>query len=219
MIVVSDHWKPGDVIVRREVLALNPDGLPPPEDVAWAGRPWLAVPVYVVKDSPDALATYLATGTEFGFSSGDWPIAGGVHPRSRQGTWEGHGTLMVQAPGEDYAVWHFWMGEERTFQCWYLNLQTAFVRTELGYDTQDLELDILVFPDRSVVVKDRDVLDVRLEEGRFTPDVHARILEVGALLTNRLEAEGPWWDLSWADWVPDPSWVSPTLPDGWDVTF
>lgn len=211
-----ERWKPGEIVLRREVLALNPDGLPAPEGAPWAHRPWMALPVYVVEDAPTTLATYIATDAEFGFFPGEWPIAGGIHPWSRQGSWRGHGVLMIQEPTEHYSVWHFWSGDDRAFQCWYLNLQTAFVRSELGFDTQDLELDVIVFPDRSWVVKDRDVLDVRLAEGRFTPALHARILEIGEYLTNRLAAEGPWWDTTWADWVPDPSWVSPRLQEGWD---
>ena len=212
---MRDHWSRGEVIVRREVLGLNPDGLPTPE-AWWAHRPWAALPVCVVDDSPTALVTYLAGGAEFGFYPGEWPIAGGVHPWSRQGSWRGHGTLMVQEPGTDYAVWHFWTGEDRTFACWYLNLQTAFVRTALGYDTQDLELDVIVFPDRTWALKDRDVLDVRLEEGRFSRELHMKILQIGDELTTRLDADGPWWDLSWAEWEPDASWHDPKLPPGWD---
>lgn len=212
---MTERWAHGDVVVRREVLALNPGGLPAPANASWALQPWMALPVYVVEDSPTALVTYIATGTEFGFFEGEWPIEGGVHPWSRQESWHGHGVLMVQEPGAHYAVWHFWDGEDRAFQCWYLNLQTAFVRTELGYDTQDLELDVIVFPDRSWLVKDRDVLDVRLDEGRFTPALHAQILEIGDELTNRLDAEGPWWDLTWAEWTPDPTWHAPQLPPEW----
>lgn len=205
----------GDIVLRREVLGLNPDGIEPPAGASWACRPWLALPVYVVEDSPSRLATFIAPGAEFGFFPGEWPIAGGVHPWSRQGEWAGHGVLMVQEPGAHYAVWHFWTGDDRSFGCWYINLQTAFVRTELGYDTQDLELDIVVFPDRSWIVKDRDVLDVRRDEGRFTPALHSRIVELGEHITERLAAEGPWWDLSFARWEPEPGWTGPRLPDGW----
>ena len=213
---MSNSWDRGDLLVRREVLGLNPDGISAPADAVWVGRPWAALPVYVVEDSPTALVTYIAPGAQFGFFPGDWPIAGGVHPWSRQPAWQGHGVLMTQEPGAHYAVWHFWTGEDRAFTAWYLNLQTAFLRTSLGYDTQDLELDVIVFPDRSWVVKDRDMLDVRMDEGRFTPALHARILEIGDELTTRLEQEGPWWDLEWAGWEPDTTWVDAALPDGWD---
>ena len=66
---------------------------------------------------------------------------------------------MLQRPDDHYAVWHFWDGPDRDFVCWYLNLQTAFVRSPDGYSTQDLELDVLVFADGSHIVKDDELLD------------------------------------------------------------
>ncbi len=65
-----------------------------------------------------------------------------------------HGVLMLQRPGEAHAVWHFWDGPDRDFTCWHLNLQAPFRRTPIGYDTQDLELDLVVSPDGSFVLKD-----------------------------------------------------------------
>ena len=103
-------WQAGDTILRREV---RNDG--------WA---WLRTRVLVVRDSPDLLATYLAEGTPLEFPPGPE-----THPwASRQG-WEGHGTLMLQRPGEMHAIWVFWQGPERTFHGWYVNIQEPFRRT------------------------------------------------------------------------------------------
>ncbi len=83
---------------------------------------------------------------------------------------------MIQRPGDDHAVWHFWTGEDRTFSCWYINLQTAFVRTTIGIDTMDLELDLVVLPTGDYVVKDLDVLPERVAEGRLTQTVVDHVL-------------------------------------------
>ncbi|MCP3883324.1 MAG: DUF402 domain-containing protein [Sulfitobacter sp.] len=123
----------------------------------------------------------------------------------------------MQRPHDHYAIWHFWDGPDREFVCWYLNLQTAFVRTPRGYDTQDLELDIVVSPDGSHVVKDAEVLDDRVAEGRFSAELIDWIRAYGAGLVDRLESEGPWWDQTWADWAPDGDWVNPQLPPAWDL--
>ena len=95
------------------------------------GRPWLAAVVYVVDDTAEHLVTYLPEGTEFGFIQGDFPTRTGQHPwNGGAGTrWQGHGTLMVQRPGDDHAVWHFWTGADRAFDHWYVNIQQAFRRT------------------------------------------------------------------------------------------
>jgi len=77
-------------------------------------------------------------------------------------------------------VRHYWDGPDRTFLCWCLNLQTAFVRTPAGYSTQDLELDLVVFPDGSLIVRDDEVLDDRVAEGRYSAELVTwiRALEV-----------------------------------------
>ena len=113
---------------------------------------------------------------------------------------------MVQKPGEHHAIWHFWEGAERTFTHWYINLQTAFARTDDGYRTQDLELDIIVPPSGGYVVKDDEFMEQRIAEGRYSPELVRWTRAYGKTLTDRLDSEGPWWDTSWAEWTPPPGW-------------
>jgi len=101
----------------------------------WQGKPWLGTIVFVVEDTPDLLASYLPEGSPFIFPDGEWP-GDGRHPWHGRGVWEGHGVLMLQRPGESYAVWHFWNGPGRRFGGWYLNLQEPFRRTAVGYDSR-----------------------------------------------------------------------------------
>lgn len=197
---VSAQWSGGDVIVRSEVLGLQPAEV---TVTTVASGVWLEAPVIVVDDSPEQLVTYMAAGAAFTFPDGEWPTPDGRHPWHGRAGWQGHGCLMVQRPGDHYAVWHFWDGPDREFVCWYLNLQTAFVRNERGFGTQDLELDLVVFPDGSHIVKDEEVLDDRVAEGRYSPELVEWIRRYGQTLVQRLEAEGPWWDPSWATWEPD----------------
>jgi hypothetical protein len=167
--------------------------------------------VFVVEDLPEHLVSYMAPGARFRFPSGEWPTPNGRHPWSDREGWFGHGCLMVQRPEDHFAVWHFWDGPDRDFVCWYLNLQTSFVRTADGYATQDLELDIVVFPDGNHVVKDDEVLDDRVADGRYSPELVEWIRRYGEQLTDRLDAEGPWWDRSWVTWTPPVDWVDPVL--------
>ncbi len=194
-------WQPGQAIVRREVLR---HGI------------WLGTMVFVIEDRPDLLVSYLPEGAPFGFPPGDWPTPDGRHPWHGRQSWEGHGTLMLQRPGDAHAVWHFWHGPERAFAGWYLNLQEPFRRTAIGYDTQDLELDIWVRPDGNWNYKDMEVLPDRVAEGRWTEEEVAEIKRNGKRLGARLDAGERWWDESWADWRPDPAWQVPDLPDGWE---
>jgi hypothetical protein len=183
-------WAAGEVIVRREVRN--------------DGRAWLEVPVVVVRDDTELLATYIPEGAPFTFPPGP-----DVHPWAGRARWQGHGVLMLQRPGEAYAVWVFWHGPEREFVSWYLNLQEPFRRTEHGYDTQDLELDLILHQDGRVELKDDELLDERVREGRFTEDQARAVRALGDRIRLELAAGERWWDPWWALWEPDPAWVTP----------
>lgn len=193
-------WEEGDWIVRREI---------------WRGKPWLGTVVRVIEDRGDLLVSYLPTGAPFGFPDGDWP--GGRHPWHGRGGWEGHGVLMLQRPDESHAIWHFWDGPNRRFAGWYVNFQRPPRRTEVGYDTSDLELDIWIPHGRTWKWKDWDALEDRVRDGRFTPDEVEEIKALGIAFAVELEAGGRWWDDQWRDFAPDRSWEVPELPAGWDV--
>jgi hypothetical protein len=197
------RWSHGDRIVRREVLN--------------DGRPWEAMGVYVVEDTDEHLVTYLPADAELGFPPGtDFPTDTGLHPWNTGRRWQGHGVLMVQRPGDDHAVWHFWEGADRAFSGWYINIQEAFVRTPIGYDTQDLELDIEVALNGEWRFKDRELMAHRVLIGRYTQAQVHRVLALGDALGAELEAGRRWWDPSWSTWTPDPEWQPIPLPAGWE---
>jgi hypothetical protein len=195
-------WQPGEVIVWREVLN--------------DGRPWAAHTVYVVEDSDELLATYLPTGTPFGFAAGKFPTPDGKHPWQGRIGWTGHGRLAIQRPNDDYAVFVYWHGAERSLRFWYVNIQEAYRRTAIGIDTQDLELDIVVGLDGTFEFKDAEVMADRVAEGRFDPDQVSAIEKIGDELADRLRDGQIWWDDAWARWTPDPSWRGMALPHGWE---
>ncbi len=195
---MSEFWSEGDVVVRREVLN--------------DGRAWLAVPVIVVRDDAELLATFIAEGAPLSFPEGPWPTVDGRHPWHGKERWHGHGVLMLQRPGEAHAVWVFWRGPQRAFAGWYINIQEPFRRNAGGYDTQDLELDLWVPGNRPWEWKDEELLDQRVREGRFTATQVREIRAEGARIAHSLDAGTRWWDDGWASWTPDPSWPTPTFP-------
>jgi hypothetical protein len=186
------RWEPGRVIVRREVLN--------------DGRCWLHIPVRVVRDDDELLATYIATGAPFTFPPGPRPSPNGRHPWHGRTHWTGNGLLMLQRPGDAHAIWHFWHGPERRFEGWYVNLQEPFRRTNDGYDTQDLELDILVALDGSWRWKDAELLDERVAEGRYTRQQVEATWDEARRVAALLDAGEPWWDPAWTHWRPPPGW-------------
>ena len=195
-------WRAGDWVVRREVLAQGP---------------WEGTLVRIIEDHEDYLLSYIAEGSPLAFPEGDWPIEGGKHPWSNRDRWQGHGCLMYQPRDEAHAIWHFWRGPKREFACWYINLQDPYRRTEIGYDTQDLELDVLVYPDGRWEVKDDELMDVRVKEGRWTAERVEEIRAQGRQITARLEAGERWWPERLKDWQPNSDWELPHgFPDGWE---
>jgi hypothetical protein len=154
-------WRRGDVIVHREV---------------WRGRPWCAMPVVVVEDAPELFVTYLPEEAPFAFRpSSD----GRRHPWAGKRSWRGHGVLMLRRPAEAVSVWHFWDCPERRFAGWYLNLEEPIRRTDAGYDTQDLELDIWIPTGEPWRFKDEELLEERIRDGRFTAEQGVAIRALG----------------------------------------
>jgi uncharacterized protein DUF402 len=189
--------RPGDPIVRREVWRGQPK-------VGWAG--------IVVEDSPSLLALYMPGGSPLAFAD---DFFGTPHPWSGRSRWEGHGVLQLQQPGEMHAIWVFWHGVAREFRGWYVNLQEPFRRTERGFDTQDLELDIVAELDGSWKYKDDEMLETWVERGRWHEPEISAIRREGAAIAAELEAGRRWWSDDWAAWEPDPSWKVPALPGDW----
>jgi hypothetical protein len=188
----------GEVIVRREV---------------WRGEPKVAWGGIVVEDAPSFLALYMPEGSPLAFAD---DFFGGPHPWSNRDRWEGHGVLHLQRPGDVHAVWVFWHGPEREFQGWYVNLQEPFRRTRLGFDTQDLELDLLVGLDGSWRYKDEEKLVGWIERGRWTVEEVATIRREGERIAGELASGRRWWSDDWAEWRPNPDWRAPALPADWD---
>lgn len=202
---MTSQWKPGELIARREI---------------WHGRVWSGLPMYVVVDRPDLLALYLPSDSTLGFGAGSWPMPNGKHPwdRGPDSRWQGQGVLHLHRPGDAYAVWVFWHGSERRFQGWYLNLQAPFVRTEVGIDTLDHELDIIIDAEGSWRFKDAELMASCIEHGRFSPEEVGRIQAEGDRLGKMLDDGQQWWDSSWSTWAPPPALSGPaSLPAGWSA--
>ena len=187
----------GDSIVRREI---------------WRGEPKVAWGGIVVEDSPSLLALYMPGGSPLAFAD---DFFGSPHPWSGRSSWEGHGVLQLQRPGDMHAVWVFWHGAEREFRGWYVNLQEPFRRTPRGFDTQDLELDIVVELDGSWHYKDDERLEQWIERGRWSAAEVSAIRCEGAAIAAELDAGRCWWSDDWAAWVPEKAWEAPALPSDW----
>ena len=180
----------------------------------WHGKAMVGWGGTVVEDTGELLVLHMPEGSPLGFAP---DFFGGPHPWSGRDRWSGHGVLQLQRPGDMHAVWVFWAGPGRELAAWYVNIQEPFRRTVIGFDTQDLELDLVVEPDGSWSFKDDEQLEPWVARGRWTREEIAAIRAEGARLGAELDAGRRWWSEEWAAWQPDPSWRPPELPEGWDV--
>lgn len=185
------------------------------ERQVWHGTVVAGFPTIVIESSADRLVTYVAPGAEFGFVDGAYPGPSGQHPWHGRRGWQGHGMLQVIDVDAWASVQHYWVGRERAFACWYINLQEPMRSTPIGYDSQDLELDIVVDPDGRWSIKDDDLLDQRVAEGRWSASEAKAIRQIGRrVVVDALEPDLWWWERHWADWTP-PDVTAPRLPPGW----
>lgn len=200
--MLSTRWDIGETVVRREVLH---------------GHLWIGFSTYVVEDTEDLLAVYLAEGSAFAFP--EWPFEQWHHPWHAAGhsAWRGHGKLMLHRPGDAYSVDLFWEGPDRRFSGWYINLQDPIRRHERGFDTLDHELDYWLPQSGSWTVKDDELFEQRVEERRYSKQQAASIRGTGNQIAEMLRSESLWWDESWANWTPCTHWHALALPENWQT--
>ena len=117
-------------------------------------------------------------------------------------TW-GRSGLMVARPGAAHSIW-IWSDSPG----WYVNLEEPLRRTPIGFDRLDQKLDVLVEPDGSWHWKDEDELDEAARLG---------LVDAGAVRAEATRVLEEWpFPTGWEDWRPDPAWLIPQLPVGWE---
>jgi hypothetical protein len=138
--------------------------------------------------------------------SGEWTF--------RDAEWDVD-TLWLMREGDWHAVWVSWLPHGEHWG-WYVNLQEPFRRTELGFETMDLVLDLIVERNRTWRWKDEDELRTFVERGALDTETVERVREEGLRVATRAERDEPPFSDPWPDWRPDPAWDTPVLPPGWD---
>jgi hypothetical protein len=190
-------------------------GLPALLRFVRCGKVRRAVPHIRVEDSPELVALYLPVGTRTKIAVADGRPIRGQADRDwelQDHDWHTYSALKLIQWGIGHSLELLWHADGDAFAGWYVNLQEPLRRSPLGFDTDDLALDIRVDPDGNWRWKDEDELEALVAAGRFTGAEAAEIRAEG----ERVVAAHPW-PTGWEEWRPDPTWPSPELPKGWDV--
>ena len=206
-------WLPGDTIVLQEV---------------WRDRVWAARPLTVVRDEGDRLLLWLPKGTRWKAPTAPlhWPPEPDRGHRlatcAARGEWilrdlAWHvDTLMITRAGDWHSIWVSWPDDGSEWG-WYVNLQRPLRRTDLGVETMDFALDVIINPDRSWHWKDEDELQAFVERGVFDEELVRTVRDEATRVIERAERNEPPFCEPWREeWRPDPSWRRPTLNGDWE---
>jgi Protein of unknown function (DUF402) len=202
----KDHWTPGTRVVLRGVGFF---------------KLWWAMPVLVVQDTSSLVALYWQAGTHWmdvsqHATAQDLLASTQANPVDQ--VWEETDVLMLAVPGESHAVWVMWERGHIRLRCWYVNLETPLLRTPIGFDTMDHELDIVISPDRSEWRwKDEQAFNEMVKAGIFSAEEACAIRAEGERVIQHSQAGEPPFCDGWEEWLPPPKWTIPTLPPDWDM--
>jgi len=188
----------------------------------WNNKVWTVRPVTVVADTPDVIALYMMPGTIY------------KHPRAIDGSpvphflpdqwvlvdtqWFGGGALYLSLPGQWYVIMGLFGDDNQRIERWYVNLQTPYQRTRLGFDYLDQELDIIINRDLTEWHwKDEEQFLDTQQRGCIPVEQAAHVRRVGENLLQQLQAghlalPGPW-----RHWRPPEQWDIPPIPHDWHV--
>ncbi|UCB42899.1 MAG: DUF402 domain-containing protein [Dehalococcoidales bacterium] len=204
------HFQYGQIIVLREM---------------WQNRVWSARPAIVVQDAPELMAFYIPVGIGITWKRAraldDTPVT--IENRLQlewlleDVEWLGFDMLRLTIPGANYSVLIFWNTEDGSQQRWYINLEDPLCRTTLGFDYEDLLLDIIATPDlTSWYWEDEDELEKAVKAGLISPLKAAGLYSKGEQVVTWLQSGTSPFN-GWEKWRPDPSWQIPVLPEGWNI--
>jgi hypothetical protein len=175
-------------------------------------------PAIVLCDRPDAIAVFQPSKTICKRRSG--PRGG---PRGRiLLDWDGRyedvvvdpASVHAHRPGDGFWVIRRWDG--RRYAGWYVNLSSAWRRTEIGFDMNDHVLDVGVADDLSHWWwKDEDELAWVVERARYARS-GGTIRKHGRDAVERMRQRAFPFQEDWSDLAPEPTWPRPLVPPDWD---
>ena len=99
--------------------------------------------------------------------------------------------------------------------CYYINFQLPYTRSNCGFDTLDLELDLIVQPSLSWKLKDEDIYLDGIKEGFFQDQWVSEVERARPEIIEMINNQQYPFDGSWIDWHPHSEWNAPSLPKGW----
>lgn len=207
-------WKPGDHVVMRGV---------------YNQHVWIVQSAIVVKDTVEEVAIAILPGAQCAMPEGYINGKHGVRGKwsrwddyqndrrdMQEFTWHTNRLLVLMQPEKYYASIYFWKHDTGEFLCYYVNFQLPFVRSAHGFDTLDLELDIVLEPSLAWSWKDQEEYQDGIARGVLRPEWIDEIEQSTEEIFQKIELRKYPFDGAWLNWQLDPGWSTPRLPNDWD---
>jgi hypothetical protein len=207
-------WNPGDSVALRGV---------------YNHRVSYIQSAVVVQDQPEEVALTILPGAECfapeGYINGKHGISGhwdrwGEYEKGNwkmeRYTWRTNRLLILLQPKKYYASYYFWQANSGRFLCYYVNFQLPFQRSGIGFDSFDLELDIIIEPTHEWRWKDVEDYQRGIDCGILCKEWVQEIDTAKLEIFDKLEKRVYPYNDSWLSWIPNPNWLPPTLPENWD---
>ena len=192
------------------------------------GRPTYVQSVRVVKDTPEETALLIWPGAECVAPSGyihhghdshwdRWSETLTNTLQLEKYFWHTNRFLILLEPEKFYSTIYIWIAASSKFVCYYINFQLPFHRTRLGFDTLDLDLDLVIWTSYEWEWKDMDEYQHGIRTGGIQSDWVKEIERAKKEVFARLEKRLYPLNSSWLNWRPGPNWTVPYLPENWEV--
>jgi hypothetical protein len=206
-------WNSGDSIALRGVIN---------------DRLWSAQSVIVVQDTEKESILLLTPGAQCVYPDGYWRWKHGDYSRGtrwddvknntwtlREFVWQTNRILIILEPEKYYATFYFWDHSSDKFSCYYINFQLPYRRSHCGFDTLDLELDIIIDPQFEWRLKDDESYDQAVREGCISESWAIEIESSKQEVLSKISKRDYPFDGTWIDWRPSLGWKPPSLPEQW----
>jgi hypothetical protein len=193
----------------------------------YRNKVWYAQSMIVVKDSAEEVALTVYPGMECiaprGYINGRhqwhrWADYLNDHWDMQPYDWHTNRFLVLLYPEKYYSINLMWNHAEKIFLCYYINFQLPFRRTRLGFQTLDLEIDLVINPDYGWHWKDVDDYNEGKALQIIRPEWVEQIESAKEDVFEKLKRRHYPLDEYWLDWEPDQSWSLPRLPQNWAET-
>lgn len=206
-------WNEGDPVILRGV---------------YNNHPTYVQSVRVIKDTPEETALLVLPGAECMVPDGyihhahdaskwdRWQETLANSVQLEKFTWRTNRFLILLEPEKFYSTIYIWEAASDQFVCYYINFQLPFQRTRLGFDTLDLDLDIVIEASHEWQWKDMDEYQHGIRMGGIQSDWVKNVEHAQSEVFARIEKRAYPLDASWLNWRPDPNWSAPRLPENWD---